>query len=68
MDAFASSKMNRYWGKADAGYPGEPNWRPLLQHCLDVTAVGTEYLRRAPAQQRLFAQAPQLLNPQGSGS
>lgn len=58
----------RYWGKADPSYPGEPKWHPLLQHCLDVAAVGAEYLRRAPAQRRLFAEASQLLSPQGNGS
>lgn len=49
--------LGRYWGKADPNYPGEPKWHPLVFHCLDVAAVGVEYLRRAPAQRRLFAQA-----------
>ncbi|HMM72805.1 MAG TPA: CRISPR-associated helicase Cas3' [Rhodocyclaceae bacterium] len=46
-----------YWGKADPHYAGEPKWHPLVFHCLDVAAVGVEYLRCAPAQRRLFVQA-----------
>lgn len=46
----------RYWGKADPAYSGEPKWHPLAYHCLDVAAVGAEYLDRAPAVRRLFAQ------------
>lgn len=34
----------RYWGKADPTYPGEPKWHLLAYHCLDVAAVGVEYL------------------------
>jgi CRISPR-associated endonuclease/helicase Cas3 len=45
-----------YWGKADPDYAGEPKWHPLVYHCLDVAAVGIEYLRRAPSQRQLFAQ------------
>jgi CRISPR-associated endonuclease/helicase Cas3 len=45
-----------HWGKADPTYPGEPKWHPLAYHCLDVAAVGVEYLARAPAVGRLFAQ------------
>lgn len=26
----------RYWGEADPASPGEPKWRPLVYHCLDV--------------------------------
>jgi len=33
-----------YWGKVNPTYPGEPNWHPLVYHCLDVAAVGFEYL------------------------
>lgn len=36
--------IRRYWGKADPNYPGEPKWHPLAYHCLDVAAVGIEYL------------------------
>lgn len=39
----------RYWGKAAPNHPGEPKWHPLVYHSLDVAAVGTEYLRRAPS-------------------
>jgi CRISPR-associated endonuclease/helicase Cas3 len=45
-----------YWGKADPAYAGDPKWHPLAYHCLDVAAVGVEYLARAPAVRRLFAQ------------
>jgi CRISPR-associated endonuclease/helicase Cas3 len=41
-------QMFRYWGKADPAYAGESKWHPLVFHCLDVAAVGVEYLRRAP--------------------
>lgn len=37
----------RYWGKADPKYPGEQKWHPLVYHCLDVAAVGFEYLSRS---------------------
>ena len=33
-----------YWGKADDKYPAEPKWHPLAYHCLDVAAMGFEYL------------------------
>ncbi len=36
----------RYWGKADAKYPGEPKWHPLVYHCLDVAACGSVLLER----------------------
>lgn len=26
----------RYWGKADINSSGEPQWHPLVYHCLDV--------------------------------
>ena len=45
----------RYWGKADPSYPGEPKWHPLVYHCLDVAAVGGEYLRRTPSVRALLA-------------
>ncbi len=45
-----------YWGKAGPNYPREPKWHPLAYHCLDVAAVGVEYLARAPALRQLFAQ------------
>jgi CRISPR-associated endonuclease/helicase Cas3 len=47
----------RYWGKADRNYPGEPKWHPLVCHCLDVAAVGWEFLDRfAPARQLIAAE------------
>lgn len=60
MDPYETS-ATRYWGKADPAYPADPKWHPLVYHCLDVAAVGVEYLRRAPAQRRLFAITPRLL-------
>ncbi len=39
-----NERLFRYWGKADQAYPGEPKWHPLVYHCLDVAAVGFEYL------------------------
>lgn len=36
----------RYWGKADSNYPGEQKWHPVVYHCLDVAAVGFEYLNQ----------------------
>ncbi len=46
----------RYWGKADRAYAGEQKWHPLVYHCLDVAAVGVEYLASA-------AGAPQAIAP-----
>ncbi|MGQ0622130.1 MAG: CRISPR-associated helicase Cas3' [Panacagrimonas sp.] len=37
-----------YWGKARPG-DGAVTWHPLPCHCLDVAAVGYEFLSRAPA-------------------
>ena len=36
----------RYWGKANPADPHEHQWHPLAYHCLDVAAVGLEYLNR----------------------
>lgn len=44
-----------YWGKADPAYAGDPKWHPLAYHCLDVAAVGVEFLQRAPVSRQLFA-------------
>lgn len=42
-----------YWGKArPADGATQPGWHPLPYHCLDVAAVGVEYLRQAPALRR----------------
>lgn len=54
---FGMPKLFQYWGKADPKYQGEPKWHPLVYHCLDVAAVGVEYLRRAPEQRKLFVEA-----------
>ncbi|WP_372694224.1 HD domain-containing protein, partial [Immundisolibacter sp.] len=43
MDPYETS-ATRYWGKADPAYPADPKWHPLVYHCLDVAAVGVEYL------------------------
>ena len=52
----SDSALLKYWGKADPAYPGEPKWHPLAYHCLDVAAVGVEYLVHMPVVRRLFAQ------------
>ena len=44
----------RYWGKADPTYAGFPKWHLLAYHCLDVAAVGIEYLRRTPSVRSLL--------------
>ena len=36
----------RYWGKAKPDYLLEQKWHPLVYHCLDVAAVGMEYLNQ----------------------
>ncbi|MFI4939729.1 MAG: CRISPR-associated endonuclease Cas3'' [Burkholderiales bacterium] len=36
-----------YWGKADPAYTLDQKWHPLAYHCLDVAAVGTEYLKHS---------------------
>ncbi|MFM9969935.1 MAG: CRISPR-associated helicase Cas3', partial [Burkholderiales bacterium] len=51
-----------YWGKADPNYAGEPKWHPLAFHCLDVAAVGREYLHRAPAIRSLLMKSLQIEN------
>lgn len=40
------NKIFNYWGKADPNYQGEQKWHPLVYHCLDVAAVGFEYLNQ----------------------
>lgn len=35
-----------YWGKADPNCLGEQKWHPVAYHCLDVAAVGFEYLNQ----------------------
>lgn len=52
----------RYWGKADPKYAGEQKWHPLMYHCLDVAAVGVEYLRRAPSVRTFLMAALRIEN------
>lgn len=47
----------QYWGKARPDNTDGPAYHLLAYHCLDVAAVGVEYLRRSPALSRLFMQA-----------
>ena len=44
----------RYWGKARPSGEHGAQYHLLPYHCLDVAAVGVEYLRRAPAVARLL--------------
>jgi CRISPR-associated endonuclease/helicase Cas3 len=37
-----------YWGKARPSSTSVAAYHPLAYHCLDVAAVGVEYLRRSP--------------------
>ena len=55
-------QMFRYWGKADPNYPGTPKWHPLVYHCLDVAAVGIEYLRRTPSVRALLMRELRIEN------
>ena len=52
----------RYWGKADPNYAGFPKWHPLAYHCLDVAAVGIEYLRRTPSVRALLMRELRIEN------
>ncbi len=45
--SFYSNFVFNYWGKADPAYPLEPKWHPLAYHCLDVAAVGVDYLEQS---------------------
>lgn len=49
-----------YWGKAKPPADDGPLYHPLPYHCLDVAAVGSEYLRRAPSVRALLMQALQI--------
>jgi CRISPR-associated endonuclease/helicase Cas3 len=52
-----SSKLYfRYWGKAKPQDGSAAQFHLLPYHCLDVAAVGLQYLRRAPAFRRLLGQ------------
>ena len=46
----------RYWGKAQPQDAEAAKFHLLPYHCLDVAAVGLQYLRRAPAFRRLLAE------------
>lgn len=45
----SSKSYFRYWGKAKPQDKGGAGFHLLPYHCLDVAAVGLQYLRRAPA-------------------
>ena len=62
IHATTKPEIFRYWGKADPAYPGEPKWHPLAYHCLDVAAVGSEYLRRAPSVRTLLLRVLRIEN------
>lgn len=47
----------QYWGKARPSFDGGPLFHLLPYHCLDVAAVGSEYLRRVPSMRRLLMRA-----------
>jgi CRISPR-associated endonuclease/helicase Cas3 len=49
-----TESIYRYWGKADADYPGEPKWHLLVYHSLDVAAVGYILLQQNSLLQRKF--------------
>lgn len=46
----------RYWGKARPDTPAGAQWHPLPYHCMDVAAVGVEYLRRSPSVRRYLVE------------
>lgn len=52
----SSRSYFRYWGKAKPQDGGAAQFHLLPYHCLDVAAVGLQYLRRAPALRRLLCQ------------
>ena len=58
----ANASYFRYWGKADPNHPVGPKWHPLAYHSLDVAAVGSEYLRRAPSICAWLTQIPRIEN------
>lgn len=51
------SSIYHYWGKARPDTADGPACHLLPYHCLDVAAVGVEYLRRSPNLSRMFSQA-----------
>ena len=62
LNITTSPHMFRYWGKADPNYAGEPKWHPLVYHCMDVAAVGIEYLRRAQSVRALLMRELRIEN------
>ena len=52
----SSKSYFRYWGKAKPQDGGAAQFHLLPYHCLDVAAVGLQYLRRSPAFSRLLCQ------------
>lgn len=46
MSGIEVDPIFKYWGKADDQYVAEPKWHPLVYHCMDVAAVGFEYLNQ----------------------
>ena len=53
----AHKSYYRYWGKADLNSPGEPQWHPLVYHCLDVAAVAAAWWEEDKALKDLFVRA-----------
>lgn len=49
--------IERYWGKADLNYPGQPKWHPLVYHCLDVAAVASAWWDASSVVRRVFMAA-----------
>ena len=49
-----SPSIFRYWGKAKPLALEGSRYHPLPYHCLDVAAVGLNYIRRAPALRALL--------------
>ena len=50
----SKSSIFSYWGKAKPLTLGGSQYHPLPYHCLDVAAVGCNYIRRAPALRALL--------------
>lgn len=50
------SEHLRYWGKAQPAQAAASTYHPLVCHCLDVAAVGQQFLHRQPLLTRRMAQ------------
>ncbi len=63
------SHYHPYWGKASPALPPtrphSPGWHGLAYHCLDVAAVGYEYLARAPSFKALLRECLGELDDDG---